>query len=764
MNRRIAWRAVWALLLTMGPAAASAQTPIQYLYDEVGRLIAVIDPSGDTAVYHYDAVGNVLAIDRHASSAVSIISFAPSTGPVGTSVTISGTGFSTTASLNSVTFNGTAATVTTATTTALVVSVPSGATTGTIGDTSPSGSATSASSFTVSTGTGVPTITSFSPTVGLPGTSVTVSGTNFDAAPIRNRVLFNGLGSTAVSSATSTSLSTAVGVVATSGHLTVATPAGSAISAGDFFVPPVPYVAADVDSTGRGTLGTAANMAVGTATQIGLLVFDATAAHRVSFKIVPGPISTVSVFRPDGAFLTSASVGTFPAFIEPVVMPSTGTYLVSVDPAGTGTGTTTVTAYDVPADVTGTITPTTGGAAATPSLSTPGQNALYTIATPAHSRVSLNIGAGSIGGTVVVRNPDGSTLTSGPLNVFSTFLEPWAFASGQTVTMDPAGADTGTPTVTAYDVPDDLTGTITPDGSNLNATIVAPGQNGLYSLGTPTHARVSLAGSTAPFGTVISVRNPDGSTLTSGTVGIFGGFVEPWTFASGQTIKIDPSGSSTGTVTVAAYDVPDDLTGTITPGGSSVTAALATPGQNGVYTIGTATNARVSLSIPTAPFGTVITVRNADGSTLRTTNIAFAAGFIDPWTFASGQTIKVDPGSSSAGNVTMTAYDVPPDVSGSVTIGGSAVGVTTTVPGQNGSLTFAGTASQQVTVHVTNNAMGTVTVKLLSPTGGLLAIASSFGSSFNLSSATLPATGTYTISVDPWDAGTGGITISVSTP
>src|SRR5213078_4804921 len=143
---------------------SSAGPGVQYFYDDLGRLAGVIDPTGDTAVYHYDAVGNVLAIDRHSSSTVSIISFSPNSGPVATTVTISGTGFSATASQDTVTLNGTTATISSATTTTLVVTVPSGATTGTIAVTSPNGSATSASSFTVTTGGSAPTITSFTPT------------------------------------------------------------------------------------------------------------------------------------------------------------------------------------------------------------------------------------------------------------------------------------------------------------------------------------------------------------------------------------------------------------------------------------------------------------------------------------------------------------------------------------------------------------------------------------------------------------------------
>lgn len=134
------------LLVSLAKASAGSVT---YVYDELGRLTGVIDPSGNAATYKYDAVGNLLSIQRTSSSQTSIIGFTPSRGPAGTAVTIYGTGFSATASQNAVTFNGTAATVTSSTTTSIVTSVPSGATTGAISVTSPSGSASSANPFTV---------------------------------------------------------------------------------------------------------------------------------------------------------------------------------------------------------------------------------------------------------------------------------------------------------------------------------------------------------------------------------------------------------------------------------------------------------------------------------------------------------------------------------------------------------------------------------------------------------------------------------------
>ena len=121
---------------------------------------------------------------------VNIASFTPTSGSVGTAVTITGTGFSATPGQNTVTFNGTAATITAATATSISVTVPTGATTGPVAVTSPSGSATSATSFTV-TVPDPPTISDVLPTIGVAGSSVTISGANFALVPSDNQPTFN---------------------------------------------------------------------------------------------------------------------------------------------------------------------------------------------------------------------------------------------------------------------------------------------------------------------------------------------------------------------------------------------------------------------------------------------------------------------------------------------------------------------------------------------------------------------------------------------
>jgi IPT/TIG domain len=104
-----------------------------------------------------------------------ISSFAPTSGPVGAALTLTGSAFT---GATAVTFNGTTANYSVTSDTKITTSVPSGATTGKISVTTPQGTATSSTSFTVPI---PPTISSISPTSGPTGggTVVTIDGTNF---------------------------------------------------------------------------------------------------------------------------------------------------------------------------------------------------------------------------------------------------------------------------------------------------------------------------------------------------------------------------------------------------------------------------------------------------------------------------------------------------------------------------------------------------------------------------------------------------------
>src|ERR1043165_8395097 len=101
----------------------------------------------------------------------SITSFTPASGAVGSRVTISGENFDGTSEVK---FSGKATLFTVVSATSMKATVPAGATTGRITVTNTAGSAISATQFTV-----LPKITSFSPTSGKVGASVTISGSGF---------------------------------------------------------------------------------------------------------------------------------------------------------------------------------------------------------------------------------------------------------------------------------------------------------------------------------------------------------------------------------------------------------------------------------------------------------------------------------------------------------------------------------------------------------------------------------------------------------
>lgn len=175
-----------------------------------------------------------------AAHGVTISSFTPASGPVGTTVTINGSGYNALAGTY-VKFNGAgkvSATVISAY--QLTVVVPSNASTGVITVTvGYSGSATSQTPFTVTTG---PTITSFSPTSGAVGTVVTIVGSAFAATPTGNNVTFNGTSAAVGSNSTATTLYATVPNGASSGPIVVTVSGLSTTSANSFTVLAPPNV------------------------------------------------------------------------------------------------------------------------------------------------------------------------------------------------------------------------------------------------------------------------------------------------------------------------------------------------------------------------------------------------------------------------------------------------------------------------------------------------------------------------------------------
>ena len=96
-----------------------------------------------------------------------------------------------------------------------------------------------------------------------------------------------------------------------------------------------------------------------------------------------------------------------------------------------------------------------------------------------------------------------------------------------------------------------------------------------------------------------------------------------------------------------------------------------------------------------------------------------------------------------------------------------AVTATMSTPGQNGALTFSGTASQRVSLLGTNGLGGQVAFALrcqrqpLKPDGSVLAAPGCMEGGGFIDATTLPMTGTYRVRVDPRAHSTGSLTFNL---
>jgi hypothetical protein len=252
----------------------------------------------------------------------SVTSFSPTSGPPGTLVTINGSSFTGT---TGVTFGGATASFSMNSSSQMTATVPSNAPTGRVAVTTAAGTGVSTTDFTVTTPPSTPppppappTITAFAPSSGVPGTTVTLTGTNFTGA---TGVSFGGVGAVFnVNSATQ--ITTAVPASAASGRISVSTPGGTAQSSNDFTVPSPPpppqqqpptiasftpsagAAGTTVTLTGTNLNGTTAVTFAGAAA-----VFNVNSATQITTVVPTGAVSgKVSVTTPGG---TAQSTGDF---------------------------------------------------------------------------------------------------------------------------------------------------------------------------------------------------------------------------------------------------------------------------------------------------------------------------------------------------------------------------------------------------------------------------------------------------------------------
>ncbi|HVR23693.1 MAG TPA: choice-of-anchor tandem repeat GloVer-containing protein [Candidatus Polarisedimenticolia bacterium] len=188
-------------------------------------MTAVVPAGAKTGVVTVKTFTSTMTGDRTFLVVPQVSSFTPTSGRVGTLVTITGVGLTQT---TAVTIGGKAAAFTVKSDTQVTATVPAGAKTGEAISITTAGGTASFGKFVV-----VPEITSFSPTSGPAGTSVTITGNSFTGT---TKVTFGGVAATSYKAISDTQVDALVPAGAATGTIAVTTPGGTGTSAGKFTV------------------------------------------------------------------------------------------------------------------------------------------------------------------------------------------------------------------------------------------------------------------------------------------------------------------------------------------------------------------------------------------------------------------------------------------------------------------------------------------------------------------------------------------------
>ena len=202
----------------------------------------------------------------------------------------------------------------------------------------------------------------------------------------------------------------------------------------------------------------------------------------------------------------------------------------------------------------------------------------------------------------------------------------------------------------------------------------------------------------------------------------------------------------------------------ITPGGPPVTVTISNSGATATASFSGTTGQRVSLYISKSTIASMkISLLKPNGNTVFSVSATKTAKFVDTNTLPVTGTYKlvVDPNSTYTGKVTLTLYDVPPDASTSVTMGGASGTVTTTVPGQDAHFTFAGVSGHRLALGLTGVTVSSGSVTVLNPDATVLTGPKAFATAPTfIDPLTLSQNGIYTVFINPKSRAVGSVTLT----
>jgi YD repeat-containing protein len=524
------------------------------------------------------------------------------------------------------------------------------------------------------------------------------------------------------------------------------------------------------DETGRviGTVDAAGNAVRYSYDAVGNIIaitrLNGTTPTILSFQPTSGPAGTLVTITGSSFSATAAQDAVTLNGVAATVQSATTTTLTALVPAGATTGLIKVTspAGSVTSTSNFTVTTMTGPPSITsftPPIAVAGAaitvNGMNFYSTPANDRLGM--------GGAYLPAPTSATATA------LKTVAPTGVGSGHISIQTPVGGSTSTADLFIPPAPYTAAQVSFTTRTSLETptpiALTTPSTIGMVLIDLVAGSRFSVEALQSDFPACgVQMYNPSnvGIWANQGPNCAANGFFDAVTVpVSGTYMALVNPGSYVGTTNLRFHQF-SDVQVTTMPGGPAFNVATTVPGQNETVMFNATSPQHVLINLGVSTYSSCLLYVYAPDTTLLVNQANCASSqptLLDLGTLNQTGAYKIvfDPQGKNTGQLSMNLINAPMVADGGLT-SGTAASLTTTVPYQQASATFAGTTGQQISMLASGKYTdaGRALITIQNPDGSqLTTFTVNDGATAYLSPVTLTQTGAFTVISQPQSGATG---------